>query len=127
DEGYLWLSVERGLIRVKRDEIAQTVDHPGRRVQYRLYDTSDGLAGASLGAIRSSRGPDGRLWFTRGGGLTVVDPREFGVERGPTSAPVQIEAALANERRLMPAPQTKLPAGTPRRPISYTTVPLTAH
>jgi signal transduction histidine kinase len=39
---------------------------------------------------------------------------------------VQIEAALANERRLMPAPHTTLPAGTRRLQISYTAVSMTA-
>src|SRR6185295_17654265 len=122
----LWLSVERGLIRLKRDEVTRAAEAAGHRVQYRLYDTADGLAGANLGAIRSSRGPDGRLWFARGGGLTVVDPRAVAVDRGPQSAPVQIEAVRANEQRLLPAPQTKLPAGTRRLQISYTAVSLTA-
>ena len=69
------------------------------RLQYKLYDTSDGLAGAPLGSIRAARAADGRLWFVRGGGLTVVEPRALRDDRPLASAPLRIEAAVANERR----------------------------
>ena len=126
DEGYLWLSVDRGLLRVSRDEIAAVLANRAHRIQFTVYDTSDGLAGAPLGNIRSARGSDGRLWFVRGGGLTQVDPRRLGLITPPVSSTVRIEAAVANERRLTPDPRTALPAGTRRLQISYTTVALTA-
>jgi len=123
-EGYLWLSVDRGLLRVDRRELAAAAADRGHRIRYRLYDTSDGLAGAPLGNIRSARGSDGRLWFVRGGGLTEVDPRRLGPD-GPRRAPVRIESAVANEQRLAPDPLVRLPAGTKRLQISYTAVALT--
>ena len=76
---------------------------------HRLYDTFDGLAGAPLGSIRSVRGADGRLWFVRGGGLTLVDVRTVEPARTLARAPVRIERAVANESRLSPTPQTQLP------------------
>jgi signal transduction histidine kinase/ligand-binding sensor domain-containing protein len=124
EEGYVWLSVDRGLVRLTRDDAEAAVR--GRRIQYRLYDTSDGLAGAPLGSIRAARASNGQLWFVRGGGLTVADPRALGVDRAFASAPLRIEAAIANERRLSPAPHTALPAGTRRLQISYTALTLTA-
>lgn len=126
DDGYLWLSVDRGLVRVRRDELAKAATTPSHRIQYKLYDTSDGLAGAPLGNIRSARGSDGHLWFVRGGGLTEVNPKALGLHEVPSSAPVRIEAVVANERRLTPDPLTALPAGTRRLQISYTSVALTA-
>ena len=75
DDGDLWLSVDRGLVHVSRDEFAAAAAGRTHRIQYKLYDTSDGLAGAPLGSIRAARAADGRLWFVRGGGLTVVEPR----------------------------------------------------
>ncbi len=126
DDGYLWLSIDRGLVRLDRAEFAKASSDPGHRLQHRVYDTSDGLAGAPLGSIRSVRGADGRLWFVRGGGFTLVDPRALAGERALAPAPVRIEAAVANESRLGPAPQTALPAGTRRLQISYSALTLTA-
>jgi signal transduction histidine kinase/ligand-binding sensor domain-containing protein len=126
DDGYLWLSIDRGLVRVDREEFAKASADAGHRLQHRVYDTSDGLAGAPLGSIRSVRGADGRLWFVRGGGFTLVDPHALEGERGLAPAPVRIEAAVANENRLSPAPQTALPAGTRRLQISYSALTLTA-
>ncbi|MEP7310853.1 MAG: two-component regulator propeller domain-containing protein [Acidobacteriota bacterium] len=126
DDRYLWLSMDRGLLRVSRDEIAALLANRAHRLQFTIYDTSDGLAGAPLGNIRSARGSDGRLWFVRGGGLTRVDPRRIGLTTPPVSSTVRIEAVVANERRLTPDPRTALPAGTRRLQISYTTVALTA-
>lgn len=126
DDNSLWLTVDRGLLRVSRDEATLTASNRSHRMQFKLYDTSDGLAGAPLGNIRSVRGSDGRLWFVRGGGLTEVDPRRLGRMTTPATAPVRIEAAIANEARLTPDPLVALPAGTRRLQISYTAVALTA-
>jgi signal transduction histidine kinase/ligand-binding sensor domain-containing protein len=126
DDGYLWLSIDRGLVRLSREEYGKASAAATHRVQYRLYDTSDGLAGAPLGSIRSVRGADGRLWFVRGGGLTLVDVRTVEPARTLARAPVRIERAVANESRLSPAPQTELPAGTKRLQISYSALTLTA-
>jgi signal transduction histidine kinase len=118
--------VGHGTVRISGDEVAKVAANHSQRLQYRLYDTSDGLAGAPLGNVRSARGSDGRLWFVRGGGLTAVDPRHLGPITAPMSAPVRIEAAVANERKLTPDPLTSLPAGTRRLQISYTALALTA-
>jgi signal transduction histidine kinase/sugar lactone lactonase YvrE len=126
DAGYLWLSMDRGLLRVSRGELAAVSADRAHRLQFTVYDTSDGLAGAPLGNIRSARGSDGRLWFVRGGGLTQVDPRRLDSITPPLSSMVRIEAAVANERRLAADSRTALPAGTRRLQISYTSVALTA-
>src|SRR5262249_32038159 len=126
DDQGLWLSIDRGILRIARGEIESLVATRTHRIQYTLYDTSDGLAGAPLGNIRSARGSDGRLWFVRGGGLTEVDPRRLHHLTPPVSSPVRIETVSANERRLTPGPRTALGAGTNRLQISYTTVALTA-
>jgi signal transduction histidine kinase/ligand-binding sensor domain-containing protein len=126
DDGDMWLSVDRGLVHVSRDEFGAAAAERAHRIQYKLYDTSDGLAGAPLGSIRAARAADGRLWFVRGGGLTVVEPRALRGDRPLASAPLRIEAAVANERRFSAAPQTSLPPGTKRLQISYTALTLTA-
>ena len=126
DQGHLWLSIDRGLVELSRDDFLLATDDAARRIQYRMYDTSDGLAGASLGAVRSARGADGRLWFVRGGGLTMVDPRSLGDDGLAAPAPVRVEAAVANDRTMGAESRLALPAGTRRLQISYTAVMLTA-
>jgi signal transduction histidine kinase len=123
-EGYLWLSLDRGLVRVKRDDLMRAASDRSHRIQYKLFGTADGLAGAPLGNVRSVRAADGRLWFVMGGGLTEVDPKQLGPLQPPANAPLRIEAAIANEQRLTPATMTSLPAGTKRLQISYTAVAL---
>ena len=121
---YFWLSMDRGLLRVKRDDLVTSASDRSHRIQYKLYGTADGLAGAPLGNVRSVRASDGRLWFVMGGGLTEVDPTQLGPIQAPSNAPVRIEAAIANEQRLTPAPTISLPAATSRLQISYTAVAL---
>ena len=102
----------------------RTVADPSRRLRYRLYEPSDGLAGAPVGRIGSARAPDGSLWFVRGGGLTVVDPSRLDDVRPPPV--VQVEAVVANERRLAPSAGTAFDSGTRRLQIAYTAVTLTS-
>jgi len=124
ESGFLWLSVDRGLMRVDRREVTAVLSNPTQRLRYRLYDASDGLAGAPLGTIQSTRASDGTLWFARGGGLTAVDPRALSVDRDEPSSPVQIESVVANERRFRTASVAALPPGTRRLQISYTALAL---
>ena len=123
-QGYFWLSMDRGLLRVRRDDLVKSASDHSHRIQYKMYGTADGLAGAPLGNVRSVRATDGSLWFAMGGGLTEVDPRQLGPIEAPANAPVRIEAAIANEQRLTPAPMMSLPSGTKRLQISYTAVAL---
>jgi signal transduction histidine kinase/ligand-binding sensor domain-containing protein len=124
DQGYFWLSMDRGLVRIRRDELLAATADRSQRVQYKLYGTADGLAGAPLGNVRSVRAADGRLWFVMGGGLTEVDPKQIAPIQKPSNAPVRIETAVANEERLTPLPMMSLPPGTKRLQISYTAVAL---
>jgi ligand-binding sensor domain-containing protein len=51
DEGLLWLGVGSGLLRLNKDEFNRATADPSHRIQYALYDVSDGLLGTptSLG------------------------------------------------------------------------------
>ena len=125
-QGHLWLSVDRGLVGLDRNEIRRAVDDPSYRVRYRLYDTFDGLAGAPTGIIGSARAGDGTLWLVRGGGLTLLDPRTLDDNHPPAPPPVRIDGAIANERRFRMAQRTSFPPGTGRLQINYTALALTA-
>ena len=124
DERRLWLSMDRGLVRVDRTQLELALTKPAHRIRYRVYDAMDGLAGAAVGRVRSARAADGSLWFVRGGGLTVVDPARPDETVAPPMA--RIEAVTADGRRLSPTGHTTLESGAKRVQISFTAVTLTS-
>jgi signal transduction histidine kinase len=121
--GDFWLSLDRGIARLSRTDIAQAMAAPAHRMQYQIYDPTDGLAGAPLGQINSAREPNGRLWFVRGGGATEVDPAELMPRTGPPV--IRIEEAIANDHRL-DLSEHSLPAGTRRLEVSFTVLAFAA-
>jgi signal transduction histidine kinase/ligand-binding sensor domain-containing protein len=125
--GRLWLNIDGGIARIDRRDVATALATPGYQLRYRLYDTSDGVAGAPVGIMGSARASDGTLWFVRGGGVTLLDPRTIEHDDTvPRPAPVRIESVAANERRLSPVPDASLPPGTKRLQIVYAALSLTA-
>jgi ligand-binding sensor domain-containing protein/two-component sensor histidine kinase len=123
--GHLWMSIDRGLLMVRLDEVAKALADRSYHMQYRLYDSLDGLAGPPLGLFGAARASDGTLWFIRGGGLTLVDPARLKDDRA-VAPPIRIEAVLANDRWLNPASQTRLGSDTRRLQIHYTALTLAA-
>jgi len=77
--GSLWLGSNRGVIRLKRDELESYASGASSRLRLRQFTTSDGLptiecsGGSQPNAIRDEQG---RLWFATTRGLAVVDPTE---------------------------------------------------
>ena len=125
--GRLWLNMERGLVRLDRGELELAFADPAHRIKYRFYDTYDGLAGASVGIIGSSRGGDGTLWFVRGGGVTVVaDNPALDDSRAEAPLSLRIEDVVANDRPHRLDSLTSLPAGTTRVQIRYTVLSLSS-
>ena len=125
DAGNFWLSMDRGLVRVNRDELHRAMDHADHRLRYRLYDPHDGVAGSPAGVVASTRDADGTLWFVRGGGLTRFDPRRAQPDPPPAPLPVRIESAIADERRLPLSTGAALQGDVHQLQISYTALTLT--
>ena len=94
--GYLWLSSNKGLVRVAKQDLNDFAAHRLRSVRYRAFGTADGLAntefdgGTGNGSAHSG---DGKLFFANIGGLVVVEPEHTDVSQGPP--PVLIEDVLA--------------------------------
>ncbi len=119
--GDLWLTLDRGVVRVSRRDITEAMANPSHRMPYQMYGPKDGLAGAPLGIINSAREANGRLWFVRGGGATEVDPGDLMPRTRPPV--IRIEEAIANDRRL-DLNEHSLPAGTRRLELSFTVLAL---
>jgi signal transduction histidine kinase/ligand-binding sensor domain-containing protein len=126
-EGYIWAGVESGLglVRFHPSEVDQIAAMPSHRLEYALYDDTDGLDQAPLtwqSGVGSVRGPDGRLWVTSGPGIVVIDPRTL--PRGRRPPPPYIESVLVNGRLVGVENQLRLPAGSSTLKIGYTAVSL---
>jgi signal transduction histidine kinase len=120
-KGDFWLSLDRGIVRVTRSDIAHAIASRSHRMPYQMYDPKDGLAGSALGTLNSAREPNGRLWFVRGGGVTEVNPGDLMPRTDPPA--IRIEEAKANDQRLELS-EHSLPAGTRRLEVSFTVLTL---
>jgi signal transduction histidine kinase/ligand-binding sensor domain-containing protein len=125
ETGTLWAAVPAGIMRLEQSEFEKAAATPRYQVRYMLFDTSDGSAGVptSAGGPNAVRGADGRLWFSTGTGLTIVDPKHLGEPR-PAPA-VRIEAGARNTQRFDIAPNLRLPARTSHLQLEYTSLTLT--
>ena len=120
DEGFLWAGLGLGIVRFHPDEVEAVASDPAHRVELRVYDTSDGLAGPPiwLGNPSAARGADGRLWFVTGGGLTALDPGALGA--APPPPRVLIEGASVDEREWEIRDGSEIPPAPSRVVIDYT-------
>ena len=65
-----------GLVRIARSELDAWVSDPGRKLQTRVFDVSDGVR--TLGRFGGygphvTKAPDGKIWLAGLDGVSVVD------------------------------------------------------
>jgi signal transduction histidine kinase/ligand-binding sensor domain-containing protein len=74
--GDLWLNAGAGLVRVTRAEWQRALAAPGYRMQHRMFNALDGLAGTANVLDRQSiaLAGDGRLWLSTNLGTYTVAP-----------------------------------------------------
>jgi signal transduction histidine kinase/ligand-binding sensor domain-containing protein len=125
-EGYLWLNIDPGLLRVKRSELHKAFADRMYRPNHTIYDSSDGLAGASIVNMRATRDKQGILWFIRGGGLTMVNPKALASVPSVAPRPMRIDAALADMRRIETVAGAALTRNVQTLQINYTALDLGA-
>jgi signal transduction histidine kinase len=123
DRGDLWLATSIGIIRLAADEFDRAVASASYVMRFRVYDTSDGLAGypVVLGDRNAVRAADGTLWFVTSRGISVADPRRLSTVR---LAPlVAIDQVRADDT---PVYGSELKPGTSKLEIDYTAPELTS-
>jgi signal transduction histidine kinase/ligand-binding sensor domain-containing protein len=128
EQGYLWVGVHTGagVVRFDPREVDKVAVDSGRHMEYRLFDTSDGMLGELRPLIRAAgvRGADGRLWFATGLGVVILDPARLPPNSRPNRP--RIEDVFVDGRRIDRSGAPTLPSGTSTLAVEYTTASLGA-
>ena len=101
DNGYLWVSCNKGIYRVKKQEVEEVCDGTRKSLTCEGYGKIDGMLveecnGGYQSAAWKSR--DGRLLFATLGGAAVVNPNTLPLNSHAPS--VLVEQMLADGRRV---------------------------
>ena len=118
--GHLWIGTSGGILRMAASQFDRVLADPKNRLDFRAYNSSDGLAGAPVrsGFPNAARTADGRLWFVTGNGLTMLDPAQLSATR--PAPPVRIERVSAGGRSFEPNGAFTLPPRTSAVQFEYT-------
>jgi signal transduction histidine kinase len=122
----LWLNTDNGLLRLSQKAFDAAVETPGRPLQYQLYDTADGVAGAPTVKLLARRDANGGLWFARGGALTSVTPTHLSDTLPPLPQFVRIDRVVTDDGPVYDLTRSVLSSSTRRIEINYTALALTA-
>jgi diguanylate cyclase (GGDEF)-like protein len=97
-EGNLWLSSNRGILRISQREANAVAEGKAVSVSYELFGESDGMlsaqanGGSNPAAILAQ---DGALWFATASGVSRVQPKRLAAF-AETTPPVVLEELLVN-------------------------------
>src|SRR5262249_3954929 len=81
DEGFVWLYMLCGLVRIAKSELNAWESDPKHIIQSTTLDSSAGVyvgATAVSGyAPRVAKTADGKFWFVGGAGVSILDPQHL--------------------------------------------------
>ncbi len=120
-KGFLWMTSNRGVFRVAREEIARFASGRTHRVVSETFGTADGMRESECnGGYQPAgwRAKDGTLWFPTGRGLVSVDPARL--PEAPRDPLVHIEDVYADGERLSPEKFAVLAPGRDHLEFRYT-------
>ncbi|MDX1644324.1 MAG: triple tyrosine motif-containing protein [Thermoanaerobaculia bacterium] len=122
--GWAWLPSNRGLGRVRLEELERAFDDPSLLLSADVFGLEDGLPDLEFnGGVPPAgvRLEDGRLALPTMGGVVVVDPaRAAAVSAEPPIA--HLESVVADGNELSVAAARQLPAGLDRITFRYTAI-----
>ena len=99
DQGWLWFGADRGIFKVRQQELEEAATRRSARVRSLHYGRGEGLPslqghfGDSPGVLRSR---DGRLWLPMRTALAVVTPSKLGEDSDPP--PTLLTRVTADDR-----------------------------
>ena len=92
DSGWFWISCNRGIYRVRKQELTDFAEGKLTRLTSVAYGKSDGMPSAECNGGRwpaGGKARDGKLWFPTMHGLVVIDPAN--IQSSSQPPPVVIE------------------------------------
>jgi signal transduction histidine kinase/ligand-binding sensor domain-containing protein len=119
--GNFWISCNRGIYRVARQELNDLAAGKLARLNSIAYGKTDGMLNTECNGGRQPAGiraADGKFWFPTQGGVAVVDPRTLAVN--PAPPPVRIESVLVERAAVDPAQGITLRANRDNLEIRFT-------
>ena len=132
DDHSLWVSMACGLVRISHSEAKAWNSEPSRPIQFTVFDPSDGVrsyVAVPMASPKVGKSPDGKIWFTPGNGVTVVDPQNLPFNKLPP--PAHIEQITADHKTFWQNSFGDTSASQPRLPplvrdltIDYTALSL---
>jgi len=126
-DGSFWLYTPCGLLRVPRTELEAWSADPTRKVQFTIFDSSDGVkvhARLTGYTPHVSKAPDGKLWFAHFESVSVIDPLHLPVNQLPP--PVHIEKITIDEKTYEAKNGLRLPPRVRSLAVDYTALSLIA-
>jgi signal transduction histidine kinase len=99
--GWFWMSCNRGVYRVRKQELNDFADGKIKAITSIAYGKSDGMLNAECNGGRwpaGVRARDGKMWFPTMDGVAVIDPATMTTNAQPP--PVMIEAIRIDNEAL---------------------------
>ena len=127
DAQSVWLYLSCGLVRVGRSELEAWTSHPKQTIQVTVFDSSDGVSSHRFPGAHNSvvaKSADGKLWFVRPGGVSVIDPRHLPTNTLPP--PIHIEQITADRKTYQATSGLRLPPLIRDLQIDYTALSFVA-
>ncbi len=125
DSDYFWMSSNKGIYRVKRQQLNDAADGKLRSITSIAYDKSDGLMSVECNGGRQPAGwktRDGKLWFPTAGGAALIDPRKISQNTSPPPVVIErlrIAGELAALREYVDVPPDKKSFQVEYRGLSF--------
>lgn len=119
--GGMWLTSNRGILRIDRENAHAVADGRADAVDYELYAEGDGMVSAQAngGAGPAAAWHAGRIWIATAAGVAAVDP-DFLTRYEDSALPVSIERIEVDGRSIPPVARGfELQPGTSRIAIGY--------
>jgi len=121
----LWLSTERGVVHVAKDEVERALKDPSYRFHWEQFDSTDGLPGKTQNDSpypKTIQGTDGRIWFVATRGVAWIDPKN--ISKNAIPPPVSITSISADGSSHADLADLRLPARANNIQIDYTALSL---
>ncbi|HEX6716066.1 MAG TPA: two-component regulator propeller domain-containing protein [Pyrinomonadaceae bacterium] len=112
DADSVWLYLACGLVRVARSQLDAWASDPKQTIHATVFDGSDGVSSHRFtGGFGSNvaKSTDGKLWFLRVSGVSVIDPHHLAFNKLPP--PVHVEQITADGKTYDASNGLRLPSG----------------